>query len=101
MYDKCCILYLPVFAFVHVQKLSMMVKTDGSHSLEENMRQTLLACYREFAEILKQMAITHVYLVCLCMCGAMICPCVFPAHPKDDMLCIFKGVSGWRDGKIK
>ena len=37
-----------------------MVKTDGSHSLEENMRQTLLACYTEFADILKQLAITHV-----------------------------------------
>ena len=69
MYDKHCILCLPVFVFVHVQKLSLVVKTDGSHSLEENMRQTLLACYREFAEILKQMAITHVYLVCLCMCA--------------------------------
>ena len=42
------------------QKLSLDVATDGSHSLEENMRQTLLACYREFADILKQMAITHV-----------------------------------------
>ena len=37
-----------------------MVKTDGSHSLEENMRQTLLACYTEFADILKQLAITYV-----------------------------------------
>ena len=38
----------------------MTIKTDGSHSLEENMRQTLLACYTEFADILKQMGITHV-----------------------------------------
>lgn len=43
-----------------IQKLSLDVVTDGSHSLEENMRQTLLACYREFADILQQMAITHV-----------------------------------------
>ena len=42
------------------QDISMVVKTDGSHSLEENMRQTLLACYAEFADILKQLAITHV-----------------------------------------
>ena len=38
----------------------MTIKTDGSHSLEENMRQTLLACYTEFADILKQMGVTHV-----------------------------------------
>ena len=38
----------------------MVVETDGSTSLDENMRQTLLACYREFSDILKQMAITHV-----------------------------------------
>ena len=43
-----------------LQKFSLTVKTDGSHSLEENMRQTLLACYSEFSDILKQMAITHV-----------------------------------------
>ena len=42
------------------QRLSLVVKTDGSHSLEENMRQTLLACYMEFSDILQQMAITHV-----------------------------------------
>lgn len=42
------------------QGVSLSVRTDGSRSLEENMRQTLLACYTEFSEILKQMAITHV-----------------------------------------
>ena len=42
------------------QEISLVVKTDGSHSLEENMRQTLLACYAEFGDILKQLAITHV-----------------------------------------
>ena len=42
--------------------MSLSVQTDGSYSLEENMRQTLLACYTEFADILKQMAITHVRL---------------------------------------
>jgi predicted signal transduction protein with EAL and GGDEF domain len=42
------------------QRLSLVVETDGSHSLDENMRQTLLACYREFTDILQKMAITHV-----------------------------------------
>ena len=48
------------------------MKTDGSHSLEENMRQTLLACYQGFADFLKQMAITHVCIyvhVQSCKCG--------------------------------
>eukprot|EP00731_Ephydatia_muelleri_P010743 Em0005g1329a len=36
-------------------------QTDSSHSLE-NMRQTLLACYREFSDILKQLNITHVFV---------------------------------------
>ena len=43
-----------------LQKLSLSVKTDGSLSLEENMRQNLLACYTELVDILKQMAVTHV-----------------------------------------
>ncbi len=38
----------------------MVVKTDGSLSLEENLRQNLLACFTEFADILKQMGVTHV-----------------------------------------
>ncbi|XP_064383534.1 uncharacterized protein LOC135332129 isoform X2 [Halichondria panicea] len=40
--------------------ISLSVRTDGSRSLEENMRQTLLACYTEFSQILLQMGITHV-----------------------------------------
>ena len=36
------------------------MRTDGTLSLEENLRQNLLACYTEFADILKQMAVTHV-----------------------------------------
>jgi len=43
-----------------MQRLSMVVQTDGSLSLEENLRNSLLACFSEFAEILKQMAVTHV-----------------------------------------
>ena len=42
------------------QDVSLAVKTDGSLSLEENMRQNLLACYTELVDILKQMAVTHV-----------------------------------------
>lgn len=49
-----------VLVFLSFQRLSITVKTDGALSLEENMRQNLLACYSEFADILKQMAVTHV-----------------------------------------
>ncbi|XP_065897600.1 uncharacterized protein [Dysidea avara] len=42
------------------KKLSISVQTDGRCSLEENMRQTLLACFREYVNILTQMAFTHV-----------------------------------------
>ena len=43
-----------------MQEVSLTVKTDGSLSLEETMRQNLLACYTELVDILKQMAVTHV-----------------------------------------
>ena len=43
-----------------LQHHSVSVRTDGTRSLEENMRQTVLACYRELSEILNQLAITHV-----------------------------------------
>ena len=56
-YIMGCTLFLPP---CYSQKLSLVVETDGSHSLEENMRQTLLACYTEFTDILRQMAVTHV-----------------------------------------
>ena len=49
-----------VLVFPFAQGITLTVKTDGSHSLEENMRQTLLACYREFSDILKQLNIIHV-----------------------------------------
>lgn len=49
-----------------MQEVSLLVKTDGSLSLEENMRQNLLACYTELVDILKQMAVTHVSRHQLC-----------------------------------
>ena len=50
------------------QKLIISVDTDGRCSLEENMRQTLLACFREYVNILTQMAFTHVrYYLCSIM----------------------------------
>lgn len=42
------------------QGVSVAVKTDGARSLEENMRQALLACYQEYVELLNQLKITHV-----------------------------------------
>ena len=58
---KLYFVYLAKSHLIFSQRLCLVVKTDGSHSLEENMRQTLLACYREFGDILQQMAITHVH----------------------------------------
>ena len=53
-------LSLPLLLPLSLQHHSVSVRTDGTRSLEENMRQTVLACYRELSEILNQLAITHV-----------------------------------------
>lgn len=50
----------PTSLHLQMQQVSMSVKTDGSLSLEENLRQNLLACFEEFSNILHQMAVTHV-----------------------------------------
>jgi hypothetical protein len=45
---------------IWTERFTITVTTDGSHSLEENMRQALLACYGEYTNLLMQMGITHV-----------------------------------------
>lgn len=43
-----------------LQPCKITVTTDGRRSLEENMRQALLACYREYSELLKGLGIAQV-----------------------------------------
>lgn len=57
--DTCTYTHTSIVSLT-TQEFSITVETDGSHSLEENMRQTLLTCYSEFLDILKQLGITHV-----------------------------------------
>jgi hypothetical protein len=42
------------------QPCRITVKTDGRRSLEENMKQALLACYREYSELLKGLGVAQI-----------------------------------------
>lgn len=52
------------------------------------MRQNLLACYTEFADILKQMSVTHVSHVTSC-----------DSNVTRRRVDFNAGVGGWRDGQ--